>query len=266
MKTDLKSTLPQSWLDYGLHFKEYLDAWGKAFDNLFFTRHSPSVSLQEKAGIAALKMLSTNSRILYLMIFSDKESDFDNFLPQFQTIVDLGTEIVGDEERRAASRDCPDPEHCQHRQRENWQSQDLFPPMGFSAPHLKPRFAADIGIVAPLFVVATKCRDPGTRRRAIQLLRSSARREGMWDSEMVANISAWVMNLEESEALSMGVESYHVDGITRPIPRIVPEEKRVTIRSVDFDLRTRVADLQVGTRGLPPGIPDSKFRQTRLNW
>ncbi|KAG7419695.1 Aspercryptin biosynthesis cluster-specific transcription regulator atnN [Fusarium oxysporum f. sp. rapae] len=266
MKTDLKSTLPQSWLDYGLHFKDYLDAWGKAFDNLFFTRHNPSVSLQEKAGIAALKMLSTNSRILYLMMFSDKESDFDNFLPQFQTIVDLGTEIVGDEERRAASRDCPDPEQCQHRQRENWQSQDLFPAMGFSAPHLKPRFAADIGIVAPLFVVATKCRDPGTRRRAIQLLRSSARREGMWDSEMVANISAWVMNLEESEALSMGVESYHVDGITRPIPRIVPEEKRFTIRSVDFDLRTRVADLQVGTRGLPPGIPDSKFRQTRLNW
>ncbi|KAF4445570.1 hypothetical protein F53441_10702 [Fusarium austroafricanum] len=266
MKTDLKGTLPQSWLDYGLHFKDYLDAWGKAFDNLFFTRHNPSVSLQEKAGVAALKMLSTNSRILYLMMFSNKESDFDNFLPQFQTIVDLGTEIVGDEERRVASRDCPNPEQCQHRQREGWQSQDLFPAMGFSAPHIKPRFSADIGIVAPLFVVATKCRDPGTRRRAIQLLRSSARREGMWDSEMVANISAWVMNLEESEALSMGVESYHVDGITRPIPRIIPEEKRFTIRSVDFDLRTRVADLHVGTRGLPPGIPDPKFRQTRLNW
>ncbi|RFN47578.1 c6 zinc finger protein [Fusarium flagelliforme] len=266
MKTDLRGTLPPSWLDYGLSFKNHLDAWAKAFDNLFFTRHNPSVSLQEKAGIAALKMLATNSRILYLMMFSDKESDFDNFLPQFQTIVDLGIEIVGDEERRAAARDCPNPGQCQHRQRETWQPQDFFPAMGFSAPHIKPRFAADLGIVAPLFVVATKCRDPGTRRRAIQLLRSSARREGMWDSEMVANISAWVMNLEESEALAMGVESYPADGISRPIPRIIPEGKRFTIRSVDFDLRTRVADLHVGTRGLPPGVPDPKFRQTRLNW
>ncbi|OBS18430.1 hypothetical protein FPOA_10157 [Fusarium poae] len=266
MKSDLKGFLPSSWLDYGLSFKNHLDRWAKAFDNLFFARHNPSTSLQEKAGIAALRMLATNTRILYLMMFSEKESDFDNFLPQFQTIVDLGIEIVGDEERRAAARDCPNPGQCQHRQRETWQSQDFFPAMGFSAPHIKPRFAADLGIVAPLFVVATKCRDPGTRRRAIQLLRSSARREGMWDSEMVANISAWVMNLEESEALTMGVESYPADGISRPIPRIIPEEKRFTIRSVDFDLRTRVADLQVGTRGLPPSMPDSKFRQTRLNW
>jgi hypothetical protein len=266
MKSDLKGTLPPSWLDYGLSFKNHLDRWAKAFDNLFFARHNPSMSLQEKTGIAALKMLATNTRILYLMMFSDKESDFDNFLPQFQTIVDLGIEIVGDEERRAAARDCPNPGQCQHRQRETWQPQDLFPAMGFSAPHIKPRFAADLGIVAPLFVVATKCRDPGTRRRAIQLLRSSARREGMWDSEMVANISAWVMNLEESEALAMGVESYPADGISRPIPRIIPEGKRFTIRSVDFDLRTRVADLHVGTRGLPPGMPDPKFRQTRLNW
>ncbi|KAF5023813.1 hypothetical protein F66182_4121 [Fusarium sp. NRRL 66182] len=266
MKTDSKGTLPQSWLEYGLVFKNYLDTWSKAFDNLFYSRHNPSISLQEKAGIAALKMLATNARILYLMMFSDKESDFDNFLPQFQTIVDLGIEIVGDEERRAAARDCPSPEQCQHRQSESWQSQDFFPAMGFSAPHIKPRFSADLGIVAPLFVVATKSRDPGTRRRAIQLLRSSARREGMWDSEMVANISAWVMNLEESEALAMGVESYPADGVSRPIPRIIPEEQRFTIRFVDFDLRSRVAELHVGTRGLAPGLPDPKFRQTRLNW
>ncbi|KAM0346047.1 hypothetical protein ACHAPU_005808 [Fusarium lateritium] len=266
MRADPKGTLPQSWLEYIAESRGHFDAWSKAFDNLFFGRQNATVSPQEKAGIAALKMLATNARILFFSMFSEKESDFDNFLPQFQTVVDLAVEIVGDEERRAASRDCPNPERCQHRQGESWHNQDFFPAMGFSAPHIKPRFAADLGIVAPLFVVATKCRDPGTRRRAIQLLRSSSRREGMWDSEMVANISAWVMNLEESEALTMGIESYPADGITRPIPRVIPEEKRFTIRSVDFDLRTRVADLHVGTRGLPPGIPDPKFRQTRLNW
>ncbi|KAM0243139.1 hypothetical protein ACHAP5_006858 [Fusarium lateritium] len=266
MRADPRATLPQSWLEYAAEHKNYFDVWSKAFDDLFLTRHNHTVSLQEKAGIAALKMLATNARILFLMMFSEKESDFDNFLPQFQIIVDLGVEIVSDEERRAAARDCPNPEHCQHRQRESWHQQDFFPSMGFSAPHIKPRFAADLGVVAPLFVVATKCRDPNTRRRAIQLLRSSARREGMWDSEMVANISAWVMNLEESEALTIGIEAYPADGTTRPIPRVIPEEKRFTIRFVDFDLRTRVAELHVGSRGLPPGVPDPKFRQTRLNW
>nr|WJJ79996.1 zinc-cluster transcription factor [Fusarium keratoplasticum] len=266
IKTDLKGTLPQSWRDYGLQFRGQIETWCSAFDSIFQSRHSPSVSPQEKAGIAALKMLATNGQILYLMMFSDKESDFDAFLPQFRTMVELGFEIISDEERRAALRDCPSPEQCQHQQHQHWQSQDFFSSGGFSAPHIKPRFAADLGIVAPLFVVATKCRDPGTRRQAIQLLRSSARREGMWDSEMVAHISTWVMNLEESESLAMGVESFPSDGSARPIPRIVPEEKRVMIRSVDFDLRARAAELQVGTRGLQPGLPDPKFRQTRLTW
>ncbi|KAF4982050.1 hypothetical protein FDECE_17587 [Fusarium decemcellulare] len=266
VKTDLKGTLPQSWRDYGVQFKTQIESWCHAFESIYQSRHSPSVSPQEKAGIASLKMLATNGQILYLMMFSDKESDFDAFLPQFQSMVDLGLEIVGDEERRAALRDCPNPEQCQHQQHGGWQNQGFFPGATFSAPHIKPRFAADLGIIAPLFVVATKCRDPGTRRRAIQLLRSSARREGMWDSEMVAHISTWVMDLEESEALAMGVEPLPSDGSTRPIPRTIPEEKRVMIRSVDFDLRARVAELQVGTRGLQPDLPDPKFRQTRLTW
>ncbi|KAJ3458508.1 hypothetical protein MRS44_012617 [Fusarium solani] len=259
-------TLPQSWRDYGLQFRGQIETWCSAFDSIFQSRHNSSVSPQEKAGIAALKMLATNGQILYLMMFSDKESDFDAFLPQFRTMVELGFEIISDEERRAALRNCPSPEQCQHQQHQHWQSQDFFSSGGFSAPHIKLRFAADLGIIAPLFVVATKCRDPGTRRQAIQLLRSSARREGMWDSEMVAHISTWVMKLEESDSLAMGVESFPSDGSARPIPRIVPEEKRVMIRSVDFDLRARVAELQVGTRGLQPGLPDPKFRQTRLTW
>ncbi|KAL6402473.1 hypothetical protein AUP68_14952 [Ilyonectria robusta] len=268
VKTDRKGTLPRSWREYGLEFKNQIKTWGDAFENLFSSRHSLSVKPQEKAAIAALKMLQTNSHVLYLMMFSDQESDFDAFLPQFQTIVDLGLEIVGDEEKRAAARRCPDPAQCHHYDRhQNAHLQDggIFSGPGYSAPHIKPRFSADLGIIAPLFVVATKCRDPVTRRQAIQLLRSSARRESMWDSEMIAHISTWVMNLEESETIAMTEHPILNSGV-RQMPRIIPEEKRVMIRAVDFDLRTRVADLQVGTRGLQPGLPDPKFRQTRITW
>lgn len=265
-KTDSKGTLPRSWRDYGLEFKHQLESWGDAFEKIFHSRHSPTVSPQEKAAIAALKMLQTNGQILYLMMFSDKESDFDTFLPQFQAIVDLAVEIVADEERRAAARRCPNPERCTHQREFNHHDIGaMFSGPGYSAPHIKPRFAADLGIVAPLFVVGTKCRDPVTRRQAIRLLRTSARREGMWDSAMVAHIASWVMNLEESETLAMERELGINDG-SNEIPRTIPEEKRVMIRSVDFDLRTRIADLQVGTRGFLPGMPDPKWRQARLNW
>ncbi|KAK7427976.1 hypothetical protein QQZ08_005589 [Neonectria magnoliae] len=268
IKTDLKGTLPKSWWDYGLEFKNQIETWGDAFENLFHSRHSLSVPSQEKAAIAALKMLQINSQVLYLMMFSDQESDFDAFLPQFQTIVDLGVEIVADEERRAAARCCPNPAECQHHHKHQQQHQQpgsIFSGPGYIAPHIKPRFSADLGIIAPLFVVATKCRDPVTRRQAIQLLRSSARRESMWDSQMVAHISTWVMNIEESESLASDEHPITHDG-TRQIPRSIPEKQRVMIRAVDFDLRARFADVQVGTRGLQPGLVDPKFRQTRISW
>lgn len=67
------------------------------------------------------------------------------------------------------------------------------------ANHIKPSFSADLGIVPPLYVVATKCRSPLLRRQAIQLLRSSSRREGMWDSELTARIGTWIMDIEEEE-------------------------------------------------------------------
>ncbi|CAM1508363.1 Fc.00g052110.m01.CDS01 [Cosmosporella sp. VM-42] len=261
-KTDLKGTLPQSWRDFGLEFKTQLDAWSDAFDHIFHSRTNPSVSPQEKAGIAALKMLQINSQVLFLMMFSDKESQFDMFLHQFQAIVDLGLEVVADEEGRAAAERCPDRSQCRHRQGHA----DTFSIPGFSAPHIKPSFSADLGIVPPLFVVATKCRDPVTRRQAIQLLRSSARREAMWDSELAAHIATWVMNVEESETQALDLQAGELGGQGSSMPSTIPEEKRVMIRSVDFDLRARFADLQVGTRGLQPGLPDSKFHQTHITW
>ncbi|KAH7152377.1 hypothetical protein B0J13DRAFT_619940 [Dactylonectria estremocensis] len=268
VKTDQKGTLPQSWRDYGLEFKSQIESWCDAFDNMFNSRHSSSIKPQEKAAIAALKMLATNSQVLYLMMFSDQESDFDAFLPQFQSIVDLGVEIVADEEERAAALCGPKLDQCQHHHKHHHPPQQegtMFSGPGYTAPHIRPRFSADLGIVAPLFVVATKCRDPVTRRQAIQLLRSSARRESMWDSQMVAHIGTWVMNLEESETIAMDGQPVLITG-AGPISRVIPEEKRVMIRSVDFDLRARVADLQVGTRGLQPNLPDPKFRQTRITW
>lgn len=60
-----------------------------------------------------------------------------------------------------------------------------------------PRFTFEVGIVPPLHVVATKCRDPVVRREAVELLFASPRQEGMWDGVLSARIGKWMTNCEE---------------------------------------------------------------------
>lgn len=188
--------LPAGLQQFGLGFKHQIESWSDAFEHILEARAAPGVSSQEKAAIAVLKMFQIMGQILFLMTFSDSEGKFDSFQPHFQAIVDLGREVVGDEERRAAERRCPDPRVCRHHKDHD---SDIFGGYEYTANHIKPSFSADMGIVPPLYVVATKCRSPIIRRQAIQLLRSSSRREAMWDSELSARIGTWVMEIEEEE-------------------------------------------------------------------
>lgn len=198
--------LPQNLSAQGSVFQNRIDAWSIAFEPLLRNRFDPAVSIQEKAGIAVLKMFQIMALILCLMTFSNSEMMFDGFYKHFAAIVDLASEVVGDEERRAEAARCPDSSRCVHRYHDyghsaHAHSNDFSSESrrGFARPpsHIKASFSADLGIVPPLFVVATKSRDRVLRREAIRLLRSSARREGMWDSELVARIAMWVVEIEE---------------------------------------------------------------------
>lgn len=280
--------LPPSLRRYGSGFKDQIQAWSDAYEHILASRTAPGVSSQEKAAIAALKMTQVMCQILFLMTFSDNEMQFDAFTPQFKGIVDLALEVVGDEERRAAAKRCPDPRLCQHHL-DHWV--DIFGGHEYAARHIKPSFSADLGIVPPLFVVATKCRDPVIRRQAIQLLRSSARREGMWDSELAARIGIWIAGIEEARETELNTGGggrfptstnklnfpSPGSGTYEPAPRsfkeeelnkkaIVPPERRVMIKAVEFDLRERFATIQLGTRGLATGAPDLKTKVTRILW
>jgi hypothetical protein len=273
-KADPSNVLPASWKQYGMGLKERIDAWLKAFESLFVTRFDPGVKHVEKLGISALKMFMINTTIIFLMLFCDNEVQFDSFMPHFKTVVTLGWEVVStDQKRNEAKHDG----HGYHSmQEQNATGSKTAAPRGVSRSreHLKPSFSADLGIVPPLFVVATKCRDPWLRRQAIQLLKSSARREGMWDSELAANIGAWVMKVEEFDPKQpaavfpppSGTGSVYLESTGRPLSHIIPEERRVMVKTVDFDLRARTADMTVGTRALYGGTPDVRFKQTRISW
>jgi hypothetical protein len=305
--------LPASLKRFGGSFKDQIQNWADAFDHLLETRTAPGVTSQEKAGIAVLKMSQIMGQILFLMMFSDNEMQFDSFQQHFQAIINLALEVVGDEERRASAKRCPNPASCTHR---HDQAPDMFGGHEYSAFHIKPSFSADLGIVPPLFVVATKCRNPSIRRQAIQLLKSSARREGMWDSQLTARIGMWIAHIEEEGDLitperspdkpfarpttaaapmvtpsgnrttngtALGFNENEPLGpggnarwdtrresvaaqIAQQPRTTVPENKRVMVKAVNFDLRERWAVIQCGSRNLPEGMPDLKTRATRITW
>ncbi|KAJ1329217.1 transcriptional activator protein UGA3 [Microdochium nivale] len=301
--------LPESMKEYGMSFKGQIEAWVAAFEPILTTRTAPARTSQEKTGIAVLKMNQMMGQILFLMTFSDSEARFDAFNAYFQAIVSLATEVVGDEERRASAKRCPDQQFCRHHATHS----DLFPNSGdYTARHIKPSFSADLGIIPPLFVVATKCRERKIRRSAIRLLGSSSRREGMWDSDLSARIGAWVASIEEEDDTAArlersmsgapspfagsvgspdswrngsvdgsaqarlgpggnarwgsGSEGTSIFGLGDEELGPIPEERRVMVRAVDFDLRARVATIQCGSRNFTPGTPDSRARITKITW
>ncbi|KAK4191428.1 hypothetical protein QBC35DRAFT_401657 [Podospora australis] len=313
--------LPSTLQQHGTSFRKDLEAWSQAFEHILASRTAPGVNSQEKAAIAILKMNQIMGTILFMMTFSDSEMHFDKFTPYFKTIVDLALEVVGDEERRAAAKRCPDLRFCRHQDR---CPPDIFGGHEYAARHIKPTFSADLGIVPPLYVVATKCREPHLRRQAIQLLRSSARREGMWDSELTAQIGIWITEVEEGEVFdgssfssfmpspgaspvqhhsrpttsssaapssatfgsrlssspqpqfeyadspltngTNGRDSLSPGLVIKPQRKFVPEEKRVMVRAVDFDLQKRTAVIQLGSRNLKTGTPDLKTKVKEIRW
>jgi hypothetical protein len=96
----------------------------------------------------------------------------------------------------------------------------------------QPAFTLDTEIVLPLYFVAVKCRHGRVRRRAISLLRSQQRQEGVWNSLLTARVAERLMQIEEE---GLGGTIVGAAEIVRC--------KRVLGVEVAFDLEERRANL-----------------------
>lgn len=76
-------------------------------------------------------------------------------------------------------------------------------------------FSTELGYLAPTFFVATRCRDPLVRRRAIKVLGANLRQEGIWGSTAAEAVAQRWMEVEEEDST----------GITRADD--VPEHNRI---------------------------------------
>ncbi|KAF2165229.1 hypothetical protein M409DRAFT_24612 [Zasmidium cellare ATCC 36951] len=66
---------------------------------------------------------------------------------------------------------------------------------------IKPTFTFSHGVIYPLYVVISRCRNPAIRRRAWTLMNGCNRREGLWDSALAARLGQRIIQIEESQAL-----------------------------------------------------------------
>jgi len=259
--------LPKSVQSSGQGFGMQLKQWATAFQPLLEARRHPGVSNTERAGIDVLKMIHLMTTILFFMGFSTTEMDFDKFLEPCREIVELAKEVVVDEELFLAQERCGDANSCRHKANGNSTHHD-FPGLASHQPgayhedflHIKASFALDLGIVPPLFVVATKCRDRKLRREAIRLLLSSPRREGMWDSILSGRVAQWIMEIEEEDL------SAYEGPWGRAAMETVPDEKRVMVKEILFDMQRREATLRCGTRGVREGDNDERIRVKQIYW
>ena len=60
-----------------------------------------------------------------------------------------------------------------------------------------PNFSLDMNVVAPLYAVAHRCRDPYIRRKAVCLLYAAPRQEGVWNSILTARVVEKLIRIEE---------------------------------------------------------------------
>ena len=242
--------LPDQIQSTGLSFRRQLEAWQTAFSPLLLNRRKPGVTNTERAGINVLRMTQLMTTILLIMSYSTSEKHFDNFSNEFREIIQLATEVVVDEELALATARCG--RDCRHRPKHHGSVS------GSSYSHIKASFALDLGIIPPLFVVGTKCRDRKMRREAINLLTSTPRREGMWDSVLCARVADWIMSIEEE-----GMRPY--DAKCKSM-EVVQDAKRIMVKEILFDMQLREATLKCGTRGARHGDIDPRARVTHIFW
>jgi hypothetical protein len=259
-------------------FHSELRQWSFLFEPLLNVRGrlGSGSSRAEHSTINVLKMTHLMTTIHSLTRFSDLETQYDSFLPEFSEIIKLAQEIV-DPEEFSSEREAPVGELADykfHQRRlvtsptsKTWGrsvsqgvSHGVAKRYSYNKP-LPPSYAVDLGVVAPLYLVATKCRDRRLRRDAINMLFYSPRREGMWDGILCGRIGERIMKIEEQ-----GLSEFK--SWDRSASEVVPGFKRVTVREVLFDLQTRVAVVRFWGKGAREEFhhTDDSVREIRIVW
>ncbi|KAH8678856.1 hypothetical protein BGZ60DRAFT_468234 [Tricladium varicosporioides] len=139
-----------------------LDQWSYAFDQLLEARMD-TMTENDKRGAYVLQIHRVLTRVAALISRgkSDNQLLWDEFPDAFRTILSLVEKVIQKDSGN------------------------------------QPSFSMDMQIIGPLYEIIGRCRDPTIRRKAIELLESAPRQEGIWNSFLTAKVARRVMEIEE---------------------------------------------------------------------
>jgi len=163
------------------YYIRQLSSFASAYKPLLDRAISPAGEILHPSALI-LSLHHKATIITLAAVTSDSEIVYDAFLPDFQYITHTCALLIA--------------------------SQSVKGPRN-------PRFSLDVGIVPPLHITATKCRNPVVRREAVNLLFASPRQEGIWDGVLTARIGKWITSCEE-EGLSLNLGESGISQIQSP--------------------------------------------------
>ena len=185
-------------------YSDLLQRWSMAFD-AFLELHGDTFTCKEREGVTVLQIQKLSAYITLDVGRSttDDQTLWDVYCPLFEEMVTLAESIV-----EPAT-------HSGHRSLDR-----------------KLSISLDKGIIGPLYEVVSKCRHPAIRRKAISLLRSASRQEGVWNALLTAKVAERVVEIEEEGLLEVSDCSDVPDWarISDVVPTFDPDGKRGTLR------------------------------------
>ena len=178
-------------------FLEVFKVWEKAFER-YLQQKWNDLDGKSQSGARVLQMMVIHAfcHLDSCLYNVNQETIWDRYLPQYKRQVELAEAILKNN------------------------------------AHSSPYFCLEMNFVAPLYVVASKCRDPIVRRKALSLLYSSPRQEGIWDSIMTARVAQRLISIEE-------------DGLEKvTCCEDVPDWARLSYVEVNFDYQGRLGTVK----------------------
>ena len=154
------------FLEAHANHRARLETWLLTF-NTYLTEYSVMLGSKELRAAIVLKIHHITSKIVLEATLYDYETGFDELVDDFGRIVALAETLSKTPSSTAQS-------------------------------GLKPAYYFGWGVLPSLYYTAVRCRDPTIRRKAHALLSAAPRREGVWDSLILASIIRWQIDEEES--------------------------------------------------------------------
>lgn len=247
--------LPESIIADYVASQGEIQGWSAALDN--YLEHHPLEAMDPTSRRLAtnLKMWNALVHVVLQMELPLVETGWDRFTLELAKVVSLAEEVINmslttpevitkSASPNAAASFLPSSKKSQ--------------PMPASPRHVllthdmpsACTFSVSQGILPPLWIVATACRDSRTRYRAMDLMLYSRRREGLWDSVLFAELASKVAKIEERLA-----------GIPEGMPyepADLPVRARITTISSSFGDGRMVQVRYLGS--------DSELLEETLTW